>query len=394
MWGAEMGSNEHGVAIGNEAVFTRVPVASRGLVGMDLLRLALERAQTADEALETITSLLAVHGQGGDAGDRNRGFRYHNSFLIADAGGAWVLETAGEHWAASRVDGVRTISNVLTIGTDHDRLSPRAASFAKAEGWWNGRGEIDFAKAYGNPAYRVLSGGDARRVCTARALERGSLAGSPASQPSSAAVDTGFAIATSVLRDHGGAHPGDGWRMKMTCAHASWWPTRSAGQTTASMIARLAPGDARQWYTGTSAPCLSVFKRFQPDANSGNRRSIHGVAAAGAPGRDWDCWSLFWAHERLHRAALADYDRAAAAISAERNALESKLAAVREPRTTVDWARACDEHRASIDAWLGTIAQGQNTRTVRHAGFRAFWQWQRLRDRMPAMPVASGLRAR
>ena len=60
IWGAEIGTNEFGVTIGNEAVFTREPYAKSGLLGMDLLRLALERSRTAADAVQTIVNLLGA----------------------------------------------------------------------------------------------------------------------------------------------------------------------------------------------------------------------------------------------------------------------------------------------------------------------------------------------
>src|SRR5690625_4718349 len=104
IWGAEMGANSHGVVIGNEAVFTTAKLKGpRGLIGMDLLRLGLERAASAPEAVEVIVALLQTYGQAGPHSHENPRFSYHNSFLIADPTQAIVLETAGKSWATEQV---------------------------------------------------------------------------------------------------------------------------------------------------------------------------------------------------------------------------------------------------------------------------------------------------
>jgi len=117
MFGAEMGANEYGVVIGNEAIFTREKPDKIGLTGMDLVRLALERSRTARQALEVIIKLLEKHGQGGNCGYRFK-LKHMNSFLIADNKEAYVLETVKTWWAWKKIKDVWSISNIISLQKD------------------------------------------------------------------------------------------------------------------------------------------------------------------------------------------------------------------------------------------------------------------------------------
>ncbi len=127
MWGVEMGVNEAKVAIGNERIFTTLD--PRGfppaLTGMDLVRLGLERASTAEAATSVIVDLIERYGQGG-TGLAITDSPYWSSFLIADPTDAWVLETSGRTWATERVATSRSISNRTTISAfDAEHRHPR-----------------------------------------------------------------------------------------------------------------------------------------------------------------------------------------------------------------------------------------------------------------------------
>ncbi len=140
-WGAEHGVNQAGVAIGNEAVYTTLDprAAVPALIGMDLVRLALERAHTASAAVDVITSLLARYGQGGpghDPAGASGAKPYWSSFLIADPSRAFVVETSGSEFAVEAVTEARAISNRTTIAAFdaahrhprqpvHERVDPR-----------------------------------------------------------------------------------------------------------------------------------------------------------------------------------------------------------------------------------------------------------------------------
>ena len=78
--------------------------AEPGLIGMDSLRLGLERAGTAEEAVEVITDLLAAYGQAGQAGHTHDFIRQQLPRRRPPE--AWVLETVGREWVAQRVTDV------------------------------------------------------------------------------------------------------------------------------------------------------------------------------------------------------------------------------------------------------------------------------------------------
>jgi secernin len=310
MWGAEMGANEHGVVIGNEAVFTHRSQGDAGLLGMDLLRLALERATTADAAVSTLVDLLERHGQGGPCSQARPDLRYHNSFLVADARGAIVLETADRHWATEVVTGPgRAISNGLTIPAFH-------------------RAHADLAE-------------EQRTRCGLRR----------ARTEASASGATTPRDLFAALRDHGaGAPPIDGtahtappWdpssgSLDGPCAHAGGDPTSI--QTTASWVADLRT-DPIHWATGTAAPCTSTFKPIR----------VHEPTDLGTdPGADVDPATTWWAHERLHRLALRDLGPAIARFAMERDAVEARWLA--DPPATAD---AFADSRRLEERWLADL---------------------------------------
>src|ERR1700733_3700763 len=148
LWGLEHGLNEHGVAIGNEAVLTRETLPSTGLLGMGLVRLGLERSKTAREATEIIGSLIERYGQGGSA-QFDVDFRYCGGFIIADPAEAYVLESSGRQWIARRVEDRACISNRFTIDAGNFGSSD-VEGYARDRGWCDGESEssFSFAAAY------------------------------------------------------------------------------------------------------------------------------------------------------------------------------------------------------------------------------------------------------
>ena len=323
MWGAEMGANEHGVAIGNEAVFTKEPTSLEpGLLGMDLLRLALERATSADAAVETMVGLLEEHGQSGRCSAEHPKFTYHNSFLVADRDGAVVLETAGRHWATERVTGAaRSISNGLTIP--------------------------GFAEKYADRLRGRVASCDTRQTLT----------------QTRASTAYGVRDAMRILRDNGTGR-GPRWSPltgSMVGPNMHAGGLLASSQTVSSWVSHL--GTGVHWSTGCADPAFAPFVPLRVDRPVGE----DAYPTTGVDNRR-DDRSLWWRHERLHRRALRDWARAEAVIATDRDRLEREWLA--EPPTTEEALATGDRVR---ERWRPGVEQ-VTRRDVRPWWLRRRWE--------------------
>lgn len=297
LWGYEHGVNEFGVAIGNLGVHSKepykTPADQAGLIGMDLVRLGLERGETAHEAMIVITRLLEAYGAG--YCESPNVAKYHNNYMVADPCEAWVLETAGRYWVARRIkDGVYYEGNLYSIQTYWDRCHQGLVSHAVEMGWCDSELDFNFARTYSDYLNHPTKGSMIRYRRGKQLLEKYEGRITPE-------------VMMEMLRDH----------LEGTFLESFWAPGENffpsicrheapggGNQTAASMVVELRrdmPDLLRaSCWAGMSTPCTSVFMPFYPKGVSipGNLSVADDAFSERSP---------WWVFKRLQRHTERNY---------------------------------------------------------------------------------------
>lgn len=310
IWGFEMGYNEKGLVIGNEAEGSRLePETEDGILGMDLLRLALERAANAREAIEVITSLLKKYGQKANASALTQR-TYENTFNIVDKDECWILETAGREWAAKQVKTVQGISNCYSIGTDADILSENAERIAREKRWLSPDEPFDFAKAYSGRLIRQPLGVQRFRRLNKLLSQK---------------ETHDFESLSDILRDHFegelieprfGATAGT---FLSICMHMREW---GESETSASLLARYDETIGIIARYAPAQPCLSAYIPVYMVGKLPEKMQT--------ADRAFDDASLWWQVKLLSLLVAVDEDRFAAETREKLKELEAQFADMAE----------------------------------------------------------------
>lgn len=211
VWGAESGSNEKGLCLG--LTFSEGHPVDGKLNATDLVRLGLERASSAAEAVDVLTSLSSASGPDGESKDSPKA-----AFVICDGAEVWLLNIVGSFWAAQKVTSSSlALKPGLSVGSQIDRSSEDLGGKLQGAGIWDGSGELNFGGVFGLEATGSWPGSE------------------PAAEGS-----FGLAQIFESLR-------AAGVEQKATASHVS---VLSSG------------GLSCHWFTATPEPLESVFKPF------------------------------------------------------------------------------------------------------------------------------------
>lgn len=303
MWGAEMGANEHGLVIGNTAIFTNQEYRKSELLGMDIIRLALERTEDAKKALDFMSKIITKHGQGGN-GSYEHDFFYHNSFIIADPEEAWVLETAGKNWAAKKISGIHTISNNLNINNDWSK-----SNFPSISEDEKNLENVNFSEKFsGN-----FPSSDYFKTKFSKAEDRQKFTSQKLKENRD---KINLRLFMKILSSHQTESftPEKGSNRDV-CMHYGGFFRQS--QTASSQISKLDNEDHVHWFTGTSNPCLSIFKPIHFGEGPPN------IERKGKNRFNPD--SYWWKFEKLHRKIQTKYEEVIEKFSDELEKIQEKI---------------------------------------------------------------------
>ncbi|WP_278675023.1 C69 family dipeptidase [Acidaminococcus fermentans] len=362
MYGFEMGVNDQGVVIGNEAENSRDKDCEKkeGILGMDLLRLGLERGATARKALDVIVALLEEYGQLRNASALYQS-HYENSYIIMDPQEIWVLETAGRRYAAKRVTtGVFNIGNCYTLEKDLELASPDLEAHARENGWLLPDEPFNFSKAYMKDfAAQTLAIPRWRRVRqlsqekklhdldSLKAIFRDHYEGDPVLQPRYGA-STGY--------------------LPTVCRHALQW---DMSQTASSMIAWYQDGIGTVVREAYSQPCCSLYLPAYP----GVLLPAEMAFAEGTFSED----SLWWQMDRLAKIIGIDYDRFAPRVQEKAKKIEAEI----EAMASVAEKQAAGAEDAEKERILSKVMAECSTK----AGRFAREEYRRIKEELQAIGV-------
>jgi hypothetical protein len=235
MWGGEMGINECGLVVCNVALFSKRKFKreNSGLLGMDMIRIALETSENSEEALNKIIELVETYGQDANSSYRSV-FLYDNAFLIADGTSAFYLETVDKSWAFRKVHKTESFSNTFSIENEYDEIFTDKLQI-------NMGSKINFKKRNEDLLFSIAAGGIIRQRRTMKLLR----------EKSSHEI-TAKDIA-EILRDH------KGFLTWSICMH--YKPIVCPAETANSFIVEF-KSEPIIWITGGPHPCMSIYKPF------------------------------------------------------------------------------------------------------------------------------------